>query len=76
MHFPHQKGCIPSNVYKKNIGPYAAFYQIRRRKDMNVSAEEIMRKAVEAGEGMDHYYTLSESKVYQGNALIEHSILK
>ncbi|MDM8099742.1 MULTISPECIES: LolA family protein [Oceanobacillus] len=43
---------------------------------MNVSAEEIMRKAVEAGEGMDHYYTLSESKVYQGNALIEHSILK
>ncbi|UUI41809.1 LolA family protein [Oceanobacillus oncorhynchi] len=43
---------------------------------MNISAEEIMRKAVEAGEGMDHYYTLSESKVYQGTELMEHSILE
>ncbi|GIO21474.1 hypothetical protein [Oceanobacillus sp. J11TS1] len=42
---------------------------------MNVAAKEIMRKAVEAGKGMD-YYTLSESKVYQGKELMEHSILE
>ncbi|WP_339285708.1 hypothetical protein [Oceanobacillus sp. FSL K6-3682] len=43
---------------------------------MNISAEEIMRKAAELGKGIENYYTLSESKVYKGKELIEHSILE
>ncbi|MFD1412358.1 LolA family protein [Oceanobacillus jeddahense] len=43
---------------------------------MKLTAEELVSKAVEAGMGMDHYYTLSESKVYQGTELIEHSFLE
>lgn len=43
---------------------------------MNISAEEIMGKAVEVGSGRDKYYTLSESKVYKGKELIEHSTLE